>query len=71
MARSSRRQSRPTADEPAGRTHADGTGGFVRQIGLFQTGNGMPVGPVEIVLAFLAAVLIYPVVRLTRVVRGR
>jgi hypothetical protein len=36
----------------------------VGQVGLFETGNGLPVGPVEIALAFVAAVLIYPVTRL-------
>jgi hypothetical protein len=71
MTRTHRGQGTPTADEPVDPAPAEGTGGFVGQIGLFETGNGIPVGPVEIALAVLAAVLIYPVMRLVRVVRGR
>lgn len=74
MARSRRGRSRSNSDVPTDRAAADGTGGaggFAGQIGLFETGNGLPVGPVEIALAILAAVLIYPVMRLVRMARGR
>jgi len=42
---------------------AGGTGDFLGHMGLFETGNGLPFGPFEIALAFVAAVLIYPVTR--------
>jgi hypothetical protein len=63
---SSRRRS-PATDDPA----AAGTGGFLGQVGLFETANGLPHGPAAIALAILAAILIYPVTRLIRAVRGR
>ena len=71
MTNTHRGQGTPTADEPADLPPAEGTGPFLGQIGLFGIGNGLQTGPVEVALAFLAAVLIYPVMRLVRVVRGR
>lgn len=43
----------------------------LQQIGLFETANGMPHGPVAIVLAILAAMLVLPVARLLRYVTRR
>ncbi len=59
--RKSRDRGSSATDDPA---TAGGTDDFLGQVGLFETGNGLPFGPVEIALAFVAAVLIYPVTRL-------
>ena len=70
MAKTHRGPSRhrsPATDDPA----ASGTGGFVGQVGLFETANGLPHGPAAIALAIVAAILIYPVMRVVRMVRGR
>jgi hypothetical protein len=48
-----------------------GGGGFLGQLGLFETANGLPSGPMAIVLAIAAAVVIYPVMRLLRMVTRR
>ena len=59
--RGSRRQrSNSTNDEAA----ANGTSGFLGQVGLFETANGLPHGPAAVALAIVAAVLIYPITRL-------
>ena len=59
--RKSRSRGSSATDDPA---TAGGTEDFLGQVGLFETGNGLPFGPIEIALAFVAAVLIYPVTRL-------
>ena len=59
--RGSRRRQSTATDDPA---TGGGTDDFLGQVGLFETGNGLPVGPFEIALAFVAAVLIYPITRL-------
>ena len=64
---SKRRQSTATDDPATGA----GTDDFLGQVGLFETGNGLPLGPVEIALAFVAAVLIYPITRLIGMLRRR
>jgi hypothetical protein len=46
-----------------------GSDDFVGQLGLFETGNGFPFGPLEIALAFVAAILIYPITRLIGLLR--
>ena len=70
MARSrrgtSRRRSQPSDDHAPG-----GTGGFISQVGLFETANGLPHGPAAIALAMAAALVIYPVMRSLRMARGR
>jgi hypothetical protein len=65
--RGSRRRPSSTSDEPG----TTGSDDFVRQIGLLETGNGLPFGPFEIALAFVAAVLIYPIARLIGMLRRR
>lgn len=57
-----RRARRPNAsgDRPGG------TGGFLGQIGLFETANGMPHGVAAIAGAILVALVIYPISRLVR-----
>jgi hypothetical protein len=50
---------------------AAGADDFVGQLGLFETGNGFPIGPFEIALAIVAAVLIYPITRLIGLLRRR
>ncbi len=62
------RGQRPAATDERGTTGSDD---FVRQLGLFETGNGLPFGPLEIALAFVAAVLIYPITRLIGMLRRR
>jgi hypothetical protein len=52
-----------SADTPA--TDAFG------QVALFETANGMPSGPLAILLAFILALLLYPVTRLLRSARRR
>lgn len=61
-----RRSNRPKRDD-----EATGTGGFLGQVGLFETANGMPHGPMAILVAIAAAVVIYPLVRLARFVARR
>jgi hypothetical protein len=50
---------------------ASGTGGFVGQVGLFETANGLPHGPGAIVVAVLLAVAVYPIARLGRALTRR
>jgi len=57
-----RSPSKPSNDDD----EATGTGGFLGQVGLFETANGLPHGPVAIVLAIAAALVLYPVTRLAR-----
>ncbi len=64
---SKRRQSTATDDRATG----GGTDDFLGQVGLIETGNGLPIGPIEIVLAYVAAVLIYPITRLVGMLRRR
>ena len=71
MARSRRGHGEPRSHRPTETVPTGGTGGFAGQIGLFETGNGLPVGPLEIALAVVGAVLIYPVTRLVGIVRRR
>jgi hypothetical protein len=70
MARA-RRGSRGRRPKATDDQAADGTGDFLGQVGLFETGNGLPFGPVEIALAIVAAVLIYPITRLVGLLRRR
>jgi len=49
----------------------DGAGSFVDQVGLFETANGLPHGPTAIVLAIVAALVIYPIGRFVRFVTRR
>ena len=65
--RGSRRGRSPGADN----VRPAGTGGFGGQLGLFETANGLPHGPVAIGVAILAAIVIYPVTRLVRIARRR
>jgi hypothetical protein len=48
------------------RPAADDAPGFVRQVGLFESANGMPHGPVAILLAIVMAILVLPVARFVR-----
>jgi hypothetical protein len=65
--RGSIRRRSSVTDEPG----TAGSNEFVGQIGLVETGNGLPFGPVEIALAIAAAVLIYPITRLFAMLRRR
>ena len=60
MARSKRRaRSRGRVSEDGG--PAAGSGSFLGQIGHFESANGLPHGPGAIVLAIVAALVIYPI----------
>jgi hypothetical protein len=63
----SRRQPPPDKDDPA----AAGTGGFLGQVGLFETANGLPHGPAAVALAVMTALVIYPVARILGALRRR
>ena len=45
--------------------------GFLGQIGLFETANGIPHGPAAIALGIVVAILVVPVRRLVRYVISR
>ena len=64
--RSTDRRTQPDAVEPLA-----GTPRWVDQIGLYETGNGLPHGPGAIVLAVAIGVVVYPVVRLARYLARR
>ncbi len=46
----------------------EGTGDFIGQVGLFETANGLPHGPMAIVLGIALALLFYPLRRAVRAV---
>ena len=62
---------RPPSNRQKDDDKATGTGGFLGQVGLFETANGLPHGPVAIVLAVAAAIVIIPLTRLARMVTRR
>ena len=64
--RSTDRGTQPSAVEPP-----VGAPRWVDQIGLYETGNGLPQGPGAIVLALAIAVVLYPVVRFARYLARR
>ena len=70
MARSKRR-ARGQKDRREDGGAASGSGSLAGQVGLFETANGLPHGPVAIALAILAAVIVYPISRLVRSVTRR
>ena len=48
-----------------------GTGGFLGQVGLFETANGLPHGLAAIALALAAAIVIVPLTRLAGMLTRR
>lgn len=62
---------RRSTNRPKDETEATGNGGFLGQIGLFETANGMPHGPLEIILAIVAAIIVYPMTWLARRITRR
>jgi len=65
---------RPTGDgrqSPTADSERRESGGFLAQLGLFETGNGLPHGPSVVVLAIITAVVVYPISRLVRFVLRR
>jgi hypothetical protein len=71
MARSKRRrndQPRPRSDSESG---SGGSGDLIGQIGLFETGNGLPHGPLAILVAVILALIAYPISRLIGLARRR
>jgi hypothetical protein len=71
----SRRGTARRAKAPSTRGGSDdrpaGTGGFLGQIGLFETANGLPHGATAIVGAFVVALVIYPISRFVRFLTRR
>lgn len=61
-----RRRTRGGSADPA-----SGAGDLLGQIGLFETGNGLPHGPIAIVAAIVVAVVIYPITRFVRFLARR
>jgi hypothetical protein len=59
---------RAEGEPPAPR---EGSGGLFGQVGLFETANGWPHGPMAIALAIVAAVLILPIRSLIRILTRR
>ena len=49
-----------------GSTPSEGSGSLLGQVGLFESANGLPHGPIAIVLAVAVAVVVYPISRLVR-----
>lgn len=71
MRRSRRRKhgaSRPSGGAGA---PASGSGGWLGQVGLFETANGLPHGPGAIALGILALIVVYPITRLARMMARR
>ena len=62
------RRASPTGDAKPAR---EGSAPLVGQVGLFETGNGLPHGPVAIVLAIAAAVVLVPLTRIVRSIARR
>lgn len=50
---------------------AAGSGDFIGQVGLFETGNGLPHGPGAILAAIAVAIVIYPISRFVRFLTRR
>ena len=74
MAKSRRgtaRRTRPPTSSSKSDDRPAGTGGFLGQIGLFETANGLPHGATAIVGAFLVALVIYPISRFVRFLTRR
>jgi hypothetical protein len=69
--RGSRRASHPSTGDVTPAAARVESGGFLGQVGLAETASGMSHGPTAIVLAVLAALILYPVGRLLRALRGR
>jgi len=62
---------RSPSDRPGEGDKASGTGGFLGQVGLFESANGLPHGPVAIVLAIAVAIVVVPLTRLARMLSRR
>ena len=57
----------PTGRHPRrGSTPSEGPGSFLGQVGLFESANGLPHGPIAIVLAVTVALVVYPISRVVR-----
>ena len=60
------RRPRSDRDPVPAATEPEGTGGFLGQVGLFESANGLPHGPIAIVLAIAVALIVYPIGRIAR-----
>ncbi len=70
MPRKKRRRDDPPRRHWTG-TSGGGSDDFLGQLGLFETGNGLPYGPMSIAVAILAALVVYPISRLIKMVIRR
>lgn len=66
MARSRRRVSGRSRRSSEAEERSEGTGGFLQQIGLFETANGLPHGPGVVAMAVAVGLVAYPISRLVR-----
>ena len=57
---------RPATGPGTRASEPEGTGGFLGQVGLFESANGLPHGPIAIVLAIAVALIVYPIGRIAR-----
>lgn len=71
MARTRRRRGDPSRQRADAGSEPSGTGGFIGQIGLFETANGLPHGPSVIILGIVAVLVLYPITRIVRFVMRR
>ena len=70
MARSKRRRIDPQRHREAV-TSGSSSDDFLGQLGLFETGNGLPHGPMAIAVAILAALVVYPISRIIKMLIRR
>jgi hypothetical protein len=56
----------PSDRTPRRRKRAEGSGSFLGNLGIVETGTGMQHGPSAILLAVVAALIIYPLTRFVR-----
>jgi hypothetical protein len=66
LARRKRLHDRPAGHANEAQATHEGSGPFVGQVGLFETANGLPHGPMAIVLAIAAAAVLIPLTRMAR-----
>jgi len=71
LARRKRLHGRPAGQANGPEPAREGSGPLVGHLGLFETGNGLPHGPVAIAFAIAAAVVLVPLTRIARSIARR
>jgi hypothetical protein len=62
-----RRSRRGLKSRPGDADHGSaGSGELLRQLGQYESANGWPVSPFGIVMAIVAAAIVYPIARFVR-----